>query len=229
MNLSMGNKNVVVGLVVLMLYLSMSFFIERTSAMHQFHEKAAAVVVDTKGSSSLLDHQVVDVKRGPAYRKGGIFFTNYYPASYVRVPNSVREAGYNMRWYAWWFALFNIVVGIIVGIQKQANLRLRTWASWLAIVGCVALSPSRHDQLLGALLESPVFSGRDRAGALPLDGDRRNSHRGRIVAVARGLCAGCASGKPPIRYEMGAETEIRLLPLGAYAMPFLALDEFDLW
>ena len=73
MNLSMGNKNVVVGLVVPMLYLSMSFFIERTSAMHQFHEKAAAVVVDTKGSSSLLDHQVVDVKRGPAYRKGGIF------------------------------------------------------------------------------------------------------------------------------------------------------------
>lgn len=157
MNLSMGNKNVVVGLVVLMLYLSMSFFIERTSAMHQFHEKAAAVVVDTKGSSSLLDHQVVDVKRGPAYRKGGIFFTNYYPASYVRVPNSVREAGYNMRWYAWWFALFNIVVGIIVGIQKQANLRLRIWASWLAIVG-VLLYPLRDTISFWGRYLNPQFS-----------------------------------------------------------------------
>lgn len=147
----------VVGLVVLMLYLSMSFFIERTSAMHQFHEKAAAVVVDTKGSSSLLDHQVVDVKRGPAYRKGGIFFTNYYPASYVRVPNSVREAGYNMRWYAWWFALFNIVVGIIVGIQKQANLRLRTWASWLAIVG-VLLYPLRDTISFWGRYLNPQFS-----------------------------------------------------------------------
>lgn len=157
MNLSMGNKNVVVGLVVLMLYLSMSFFIERTSAMHQFHEKAAAVVVDTKGSSSLLDHQVVDVKRGPAYRKGGIFFTNYYPASYVRVPNSVREAGYNMRWYAWWFALFNIVVGIIVGIQKQANPRLRTWASRLAIVG-VLLYPLRDTISFWGRYLNPQFS-----------------------------------------------------------------------
>jgi len=153
----MGNKNVVVGLVVLMLYLSMSFFIERTSAMHQFHEKAAAVVVDTKGSSSLLDHQVVDVKRGPAYRKGGVFFTNYYPASYVRVPNSVREAGYNMRWYAWWFALFNIVVGIIVGIQKQANPRLRTWASWLAIVG-VLLYPLRDTISFWGRYLNPQFS-----------------------------------------------------------------------
>jgi len=153
----MGNKNVVVGLVVLMLYLSMSFFIERTSAMHQFHEKAAAVVVDTKGSSSLLDHQVVDVKRGPAYRKGGVFFTNYYPASYVCVPNSVREAGYNMRWYAWWFALFNIVVGIIVGIQKQANPRLRTWASWLAIVG-VLLYPLRDTISFWGRYLNPQFS-----------------------------------------------------------------------
>ncbi|MCX5878774.1 MAG: hypothetical protein NTY44_06675, partial [Deltaproteobacteria bacterium] len=60
MNLSVGNKNVVIGLVVLILYLSMSFFIERTSALHQFHEKAAAAVVDTKNSSNLIDHQVVD-------------------------------------------------------------------------------------------------------------------------------------------------------------------------
>lgn len=157
MNLSMGNKNVIVGLVVLMLYLSMSFFIERTAAMHQFHEKAAAVVVDTKGSSDLLDDQVVDVKRGPAYRKGGIFFTNYYPGSYVRVPNSVREAGYNMRWYAWWFALFNIVIGLIVGIQKRASQRLRRWASWLGIAG-VALFPLRDTINFWGRFLNPQFS-----------------------------------------------------------------------
>jgi len=157
MNLSIGNKNVVIGLVVLMLYLAMSFFIERTAAMHQFQEKAAAVVVDTKGSSNLLDHQVVDVKRGPAYRKGGIFFTNLYPASYVRVPNSGREAGYNMRWYAWWFALFNIVVGIIVGIQKQASPRLRAWASWLGIVG-VVLFPLRDTVNFWGRFLNPQFS-----------------------------------------------------------------------
>ncbi|MBP1743010.1 MAG: hypothetical protein H6Q48_5303 [Deltaproteobacteria bacterium] len=97
MNLTVGNKNVVIGIVVLILYLSMSFFIERTSALHQFHEKAAAAVVDTRNSSNLTDHQVVDIKRGPAYRTGGIYFTNYYPASYVRVPGSARDAGYNMR------------------------------------------------------------------------------------------------------------------------------------
>ena len=72
MNLSIGNKNVVVGLVVMMLYLSMSFFIERTAAMHQFQDKVAAVVVDTKRSSNLLEHQVVDMKRGPVYLKGDL-------------------------------------------------------------------------------------------------------------------------------------------------------------
>ena len=137
MNLAMGNKNVVVGLLVLMLYLSMSFFIERTSALHQFHDKAAAAVVDAKGTTDLLDDQVVDMKRGPAYRTGGIFFTNYYPNSYVRVFNSGRDAAYNMRWYAWWFALFNITVGVIVGIQKNARVKLRAAASWLALIGLV--------------------------------------------------------------------------------------------
>jgi len=142
MNLSMGNKNVVVGLLVILVYFSMAFFIERTTAMQQFQDKAAAVVIDTKGSSNLLDHQVVDVKRGPAYRIGGIYFTNYYPASYVRVPNSAREAGYNMRLYAWIFALFNIAVGVIVGIQAGASEKLRSWASWLALTG-VLLYPVR--------------------------------------------------------------------------------------
>jgi hypothetical protein len=137
MTLEMGNKNVVVGLLVVLLYLSMSFFIERTSALHQFHDKAAAAVVDTKGSADLLDDQVVDMKRGPAYRTGGIFFTNYYPNSYLRVFNSGRDAAYNMRWYAWWFALFNIAIGVIVGVQKEVGRKLRSAASGLALTGLV--------------------------------------------------------------------------------------------
>jgi hypothetical protein len=142
MNLSMGNKNVVVGLLVIMVYFSMTFFIEKTTSMQQFHDKAAAAVIDTKGSPNLLDHQVVDFKRGPAYRTGGIYFLNYYPASYVRVQNSSREAGFNMRLYAWIFALFNIAIGVIVGIQTRADQRLRAWASGLAVAG-VLLYPIR--------------------------------------------------------------------------------------
>jgi hypothetical protein len=157
MNLSLGNKNVVVGLIVMMVYLTMTFFIERTASLHAFHEKAAAAVVDTKGSSNLLDHQVVDMKRGPAYRVAGIFFTNYNPASYVRVPNSSRDAGYNMRLYAWIFALFNIAIGVIVGIQTQASRKLRAWASWLAVVG-VVLYPIRDAVYFWGRWLNPNFS-----------------------------------------------------------------------
>jgi len=157
MNLTVGNKNVVIGIVVLILYLLMSFFIERTSALHQFHEKAAAAVVDTRNSSNLTDHQVVDIKRGPAYRTGGIYFTNYYPASYVRVPGSARDAGYNMRWYAWMFALFNIAIGVIVGIQNLASARLRVWASWLAVVGIV-FYPLRDTVSFWGRFLDPKFS-----------------------------------------------------------------------
>lgn len=142
MNLSIGNKNVVLGLIVIMLYLSMTFFIERTSTLHGFHNKAAAAVLDTKGSANLLDHQVVDVKRSLAYRTGGIYFTNYYPASYIPVPNASKDAAYNMRFYAWMSALFGIAVGVIVGLQTQASLALRSWASWLAVIG-VVLFPVR--------------------------------------------------------------------------------------
>lgn len=142
MNLSLGNKNVVVGFLVILIYFSMTVFIDRTTSMHRFHDKAAAVVIDTKGSANLLDHQVVDMKRGPAYRIGGLYFTNYYPASYVRVSNSGREAGFSMRLYAWIFALFNIAIGFIVGIQRGANPALRAWASWLAVAG-VVLFPIR--------------------------------------------------------------------------------------
>jgi hypothetical protein len=142
MNLAMGNKNVVVGFLVILLYFSMTVFIERTTSVHQFHDKAAAAVIETKGSPNLLDHQVTDMKRGPAYRTGGLYFTNYYPASYVRVPNAGREAAYNMRLYAWIFALFNIAIGVIVGLQSGAPLKLRVWTSWLAVAG-VVLYPIR--------------------------------------------------------------------------------------
>jgi hypothetical protein len=157
MNLSMGNKNVVIGLVVMMVYLSMTFCIERTAALLGFHDKAAAVVVDTKGSLNLLDHQIVDMKRGPVYRTGGIYFTNYYPASYVRVPNSLRDAGYNMRLYAWIFALFGIVVGVIVGLQTKASQGLRSAASWLAVVG-VVLYPIRDAVYFWGRWLNPNFS-----------------------------------------------------------------------
>ena len=157
MNLTLGNKNVVIGLIVMMVYLSMTFFIERTSALHRFHDKAAAAVVDTKGSSNMQDHQVVDFKRGPAYRVAGIFFTNYNPASYIRVPNSSREAGYNMRLYAWMFALFNIAIGVLVGIQTQASRTLRDWASWLAAIG-VVLYPIRDTVYFWGRWLNPDFS-----------------------------------------------------------------------
>jgi len=157
MNLTMGNKNVVVGLLVIMICLAMSFFIERTSALQAFHDKAAAALVDTKGSPNLLDHQVVDMKRGPAYRIGGIYFTNYYPASYVRVPNSSRDAGYNMRLYAWMFALFNIMIGFIVGTQTQSKRGLRLWASWLALIGGI-LYPIRDSVYFWGRWANPNFS-----------------------------------------------------------------------
>ena len=157
MNLSMGNKNVAIGLLVMMVYLSMTFSIERTAALLAFHDKAAAVVMDTKGSTDLLAHQVVDVKRGPAYRTGGIYFTNYYPASYVRVPNSSRDAGYNMRLYAWIFALFGITVGVIVGLQTQASHGLRSAASWLAVIG-VVLYPIRDAVYFWGRWLNPNFS-----------------------------------------------------------------------
>jgi len=161
MTLEMGNKNVVVGLLAVMLYLSMSFFIERTSALHQFHEKAAAAVVDTKGSADLLDDQVVDMKRGPAYRTGGLYFTNHYPNSYLRVFNSGRDAAYNMRWYAWWFALFNIAIGVIVGVQREACPKLRAAASWLALTGLV-LFPLRDTLGFWGRYLNPQYS----AGAM---------------------------------------------------------------
>jgi hypothetical protein len=89
MNLTVGNKNVVIGLIVLMVYLSMTFFIERTAALHGFHVKAAAAVLETKNSPNLLDHQITEARKGPAYRVGGIYFTNYYPGC---TPGSSRSS-----------------------------------------------------------------------------------------------------------------------------------------
>jgi hypothetical protein len=60
----------------------------------------------------------------------------------VRVPNAGREAAYNMRLYAWIFALFNIAIGVIIGLQSGVSRKLRVWASWLAVAG-VVLYPIR--------------------------------------------------------------------------------------
>ena len=158
MNLSMGNKNVVIGLVVIMVFLTMSVHIERTASQHAFQSKATAAVVDTKNSPNLLEHQVMDIRRGPAYRTGGIYFTNYYADSYVPVPNSFYFTAYNMRLYAWIFALFGIAVGFIVGTQTQASLAMRQWASWLAVAG-VLLYPIRDLYFFWGRWMNPSFSG----------------------------------------------------------------------
>ena len=158
MNLSMGNKNVVLGLLVIVLFLTMSVHIERSASQHGFHAKAAAAVVDTKNTPDLLDDQVTDVRKGPAYRTGGIYFTNYYAASYVPVPNNFYFTAYNMRLNAWLFALLGIAVGFIVGVQRQASLTLRQWASWLA-VAAVILYPIRDAYFFWGRWMDQSFSG----------------------------------------------------------------------
>ena len=159
MNLSMGNKNVVLGLLVIILFLTMSVHIERTASQHGFHAKAAAAVVDTKNNSpNLLEHQITDVRKGPAYRTGGIYFTNYYAASYVPVPNNFYFTAYNLRLNAWIFALLGIAVGFIVGVQRQASMVLRQWASWLAVLA-VILYPIRDVYFFWGRWMSESFSG----------------------------------------------------------------------
>ncbi len=159
MNLSMGNKNVMLGLIVIVLFLAMSIHIERTASQHAFQTKAAAVTVDTKNNSpNLLEHQITDIRRGPAYRTGGVYFTNYYAASYVPVPNNFYFTAYNMRLYAWLFAVFGIAVGFIVGLQTQAGLALRQWASWLAFAA-VIVYPIRDTYFFWGRWINPEFSG----------------------------------------------------------------------
>jgi hypothetical protein len=159
MNLEMGNKNVVLGLIVIIVFLAMSVHIERTASQHAFQTKAAAVGVDAKNNSpNLLEHQITDVRKGPAYRTGGIYFLNYYAASYVPVPNNFYFTAYNMRLYAWLFAVFGIVVGVLVGIQTQASLALRQWASWLAFAA-VILYPMRDVYFFWGRWMDPSFSG----------------------------------------------------------------------
>lgn len=158
MDLAMGNKNVVLGLIVIILFLTMSVHIERTASQHPFQNKAAAAVVDTKGTPDLLDDQITDVRKGPAYRTGGIYFTNHYAASYTPVPNNFYFTAYNMRLYAWMFALLGIAVGFIVGVQRQASLALRQWASWLAVLA-VILYPIRDVYFFWGRWMNPNFSG----------------------------------------------------------------------
>ncbi len=156
MNLSIGNKNVVLSLIIILLYLAVTFFIERTAALHQFHSKAAAVIIDTKGTSDLLDDEVIDFQKGNTYRTGGIYFTNYYPNSYLAVPNFFKDAGYNMRLYGWIFSLFGIVIGVIVGLQKNKT-GLSNWASWLAFIA-VILYPIRDAVYFWGRWLDPNFS-----------------------------------------------------------------------
>lgn len=158
MDLGMGNKNVVLGLVVIVLFLAMSVHIERSASQHAFQAKAAAAVVDTKNTPDLLDDQITDVRKGPAYRVGGIFFTNHYAASYVPVPNNYYFTAYNMRLNAWLFALFGILVGVIVGVQTGAGLSVRQWASWLALVA-VLVYPIRDVYFFWGRWMNPGFSG----------------------------------------------------------------------
>ncbi len=158
MDLSMGNKNVILGLLAIILFLTMSVNIERTASRHGFHGKAAAAVIDTKNTPDLLDDQVTDVRKGPAYRTGGIYFTNYYAASYVPVPNNFYFTAFNMRLNAWLFALLGIAVGFIVGVQRQASLALRQWASWLA-VAAVVLYPIRDLYFFWGRWMNESFSG----------------------------------------------------------------------
>lgn len=158
MDLAMGNKNVVLGLIVIILFLTMSVHIERTASQHPFQNKAAAAVVDTKGTPDLLDDQITDVRKGPAYRTGGIYFTNHYAASYTPVPNNFYFTAYNMRLYAWMFALLGIAVGFIVGVQRQASLALRQLASWLAVLA-VILYPIRDVYFFWGRWMNPNFSG----------------------------------------------------------------------
>jgi hypothetical protein len=158
MDLGMGNKNVVLGLVVIVVFLAMSVHIERSASQHAFQSKAAAAVVDTKNTPDLLDDQVTDVRKGPAYRVGGIYFTNHYAASYIPVPNNFYFTAYNMRLNAWLFALLGIVVGVIVGIQTGAGLAVRQWASWLAVVA-VLIYPVRDVYFFWGRWMNPGFSG----------------------------------------------------------------------
>lgn len=158
MDLSMGNKNVILGLLVIMLFLTMSVHIERTASQHGFHAKAAAVTVDAKNTPDLLDDQITDARKGPAYRTGGIYFTNYYAAAYTPVPNNFYFTAYNMRLYAWMFALLGIAVGFIVGVQRQASLALRQWASWLAVLA-VILYPIRDVYFFWGRWMNQGFSG----------------------------------------------------------------------
>jgi hypothetical protein len=54
-------------------------------------------------------------------------------------------------------ALFGIAVGVIAGLQTQASMALRSWASWLAIIG-VVLFPLRDTVGFWGRWLNPNFS-----------------------------------------------------------------------
>lgn len=135
MDFRYGNKNIIAGGVALLLALPLTFFAERAGAMHQFHDKAAQAAIDTKNTPQPEDDQVTDIRKGAAYRVGGLYYKNYYPDAYVRVFNFYREAGQNARLFLWVFGFLNILVGVIAGLKLGAGKALRRWASNFALVG----------------------------------------------------------------------------------------------
>lgn len=149
MDLKYGNKNIVAGIVAILIALPLTFFIERAGAKHQFHDKAAQAVIDTKNTPQFDDDQVSEIKKGPAYRMGGLYFNNVYPDAYVRVFNFYRESGLNMRLFLIVFGLLNILAGIVVGLKSGAGKAMRKTASVFALVG-----------LLFVLRDSVFFIGR---------------------------------------------------------------------
>lgn len=135
MDFKYGNKNIIAGGIAVLLALPMTFFVERAGANHAFHDKAAQAVVETKNTPQLEDDVVTEIKRGPAYRVGGLYYKNYYPDAYVRVFNFYREAGQNTRLFLIVFGFLNILIGIVVGYKSGAGKSIRKAASVLALVG----------------------------------------------------------------------------------------------
>lgn len=164
MNLKYGNKNIIAGGIAIALALPLTFFIERAGAKHAFHDKAAQAVIEAKNTAQLEDDVVIDTKRGPAYRVGGLYFKNYYPDSYVRVFNFYREAGLNARLFLIVFGFLNILIGIAVGMKSGAPKPLRRWTSILALVGFLFVL--RDFIFFWGRYANPEFSAMGAAGLL---------------------------------------------------------------
>jgi len=79
-------------------------------------------VLDTKATTDLLDDQVVDIKRGPGYRTGGIYFTNHYPKHPVGAMGPIL---YPLMWAGGTAMFLALLLSIVVFVQgtRQAVQR----------------------------------------------------------------------------------------------------------